>query len=299
MKLSIYILSTLILLLNSACGNSGDSSLKSGATVKLKEKSDLEKHHLHGPIKQASVSGAIFMTRNGKLYQDLILIEEKLYFHKNGRLRKFVKYRSAYLFYWSNDYTYSQDWLIKTVKNINTFRKLSYTIQYSKKTNRQIQKTSRYDADNKFVSQTMYDYDTYGNILKQKIILSSKKEGKTTVFKRYKNGRIKTVLILNNKQKLTHKETFVYNKAGHVTEKKVFHGSGDLLNHERYSYNKHGNLKELKKYRGKVLASRYVYQYKYDTKKNWIKKLELMEHPVNGKMKLDPHKAFYRVIHYY
>jgi len=253
-----------------------------------KQKSDLDKENLKGNVKSLrQVSfyavekfGAITKGKRGG--ESLI---ESNDFHNKYNEKGFLIERNSYLdgtLYLIEIYTYDDN-----DNNIEVFQSTSegengkVIYNYDDKGNL-IEENSYYPDDSLKASYKYTNkYDNNDNLIEQNTYLSNGSLSWREIYTYDKNGK----LIENNKYQsngsFDNKDTFKYDNNGYLIEITRYLPDSSLYYKDRYIYDEKGNPIERNYDRpsdGKFTTSfKDTYQYDYDEKNNWIKKVHFKD----------------------
>jgi hypothetical protein len=240
------------------------STLSISAAIAQHRKSDREHDGLNGPVKTVSIEVTKLSTKSGKLVED----------------------RPA----------------------------LIYTLDYDPQGNRVKQVIhSNYDdivyPDRTANTRISYHYDSEGNRTESHFnpnLLGDVKTGRVRwVFRHDQNGnRIEEALYGHNRNSLSNVQTLLstythtYDDMGNKVESNMI-VRGALYYKWEYTNDEKGNVLEMTCYKRNKFDQRMAYDYKFDGRGNWIRRITGKAVTKNGRTYYEPIEVTYRTITYY
>lgn len=244
MKKNIYLLLMLIVTLSICSCNS-------------EKKNDLKEKNLKGRVKYVEEKNYSVIDNFGEIDKGKLV--SLFTFNKDGNIlyaiesiykKKFVYDSKGYRIEW---YKYKS----------NDHLDCKGTYKYDSKGN-MIEKT-HCDDDGSLINKETYINDSKGNIIEMNTYYASGGTGKTTYQYDSKGNLIEEVFHSGLKGKITYK----YDSKGNMIEENI---SDDMK--IVFSYDSNGNMIIKQIVYGLGAGTYYKYEYEYDSKDNWIKKIE-------------------------
>lgn len=135
-----------------------------------------------------------------------------------------------------------------------------------------------YNGGNRGVkAKFMYKYNDSGLVEKADVVDGYTNELflQTTYKYDEKGNQIEENWYKSNDGSLVYKILYKYDEKGNQIEKNEYNSDGSLDGKITYEYDSNNNLIQQRKYNSKgKLWKEYTYTYEFDTKKNWIKRIE-------------------------
>jgi hypothetical protein len=150
--------------------------------------------------------------------------------------------------------------LLNTV--YNTDGSIWNSIKYFYDSAGRLARRELYNWKNSLEGVKIYEYDTYGNKIKE--VSNSKTSGNAVTVFNYENSRLIEEEVINETIGKEEKSTYKYNRKGLLIEKKSRYYFGNTTIRLIYTYNTSGRLLQMKEKSNSGVSSVTIFQYTVD-----------------------------------
>jgi len=228
--------------------------LSIGCIYSTMTKNDLTKAHLNGKVK--SIREICYKA----IYKDGVIIKGERQKRANMEAESFTLYDEK-----GNQTEYS---IFRPDGSLQIKFISSYDYRGYKTTN------NSYDSQGNLNTKTIYKYDDGGNEIEVNMYASDGSLYLKTTFKNDGNGNKTEEIWFTADGSLLSKDIYKYDGLGNKTEQSSY-DDGILDTRYTYKVDENGNDIERNGYDASGnLVSKNIYQYEYDKKRNWIKRID-------------------------
>lgn len=114
------------------------------------------------------------------------------------------------------------------------------------------------------------------------------------------SSRQAETLIRNPDNSIDARTVYSFDMEGRLAEHITYDSDMQISGRSTYIYDDKGNQLEITNYeKDGIIANVLLFEYEFDSRGNWVKKIMTVKQPVNGEMKVSVYAPYYRTISYY